>query len=233
MRLIVVSAVLVAAGCASTPTDETAAIGRACSTTDCFLERDVRDFEVIDRTTVIVYVGSQRCAFQLELRGTFCDLTFAPELFFSSPNDLDNITSTPGGINGRRGADIGDDLFGRRVDDRSSDLRICANDLTIDVDGGVFTESASSSQPTDRFGNTRSQCQVASVVSLTDDQLVELYVDRGVAPPPPPMGSGQIEIEEQAEESAPSDSATTPEAGGENGGDSAAPASEIAATRVD
>ena len=27
------------------------------SVEDCFLERDVRDFEVIDQTTLIVYVG--------------------------------------------------------------------------------------------------------------------------------------------------------------------------------
>jgi hypothetical protein len=47
------------------------------------------------------------------------------------------------------------------------------------------------------------------VVSITDDQLVELYVGRGVVPPLPPMGSGEIEIAEQ-DEPAPSDESVPP-----------------------
>ncbi len=62
MRLSIASSVLLIAGCASSPTDDTAAIDRACTVADCFFERDVRDFEVIDGTTLIVYTGSQRCA---------------------------------------------------------------------------------------------------------------------------------------------------------------------------
>ena len=58
--------------------DDTAATRRACSVADCFHERDVRDFEVIDQTHVVVYTGSQRCAFHVEVRGALCDLTFAP-----------------------------------------------------------------------------------------------------------------------------------------------------------
>ena len=192
MRLSAMSTVLLVAGCASNPIDNTAAIDRACSVDECFLERDVRDFEVIDQTTVIVYVGSQRCAFQLELRGTFCDLTFAPELFFYAPGDL------------QEGARPGDEIFGTHVGDRG--LRICANDLQIDIDGGAFTDgpsTSSSSQPTDRYGNRRSQCQVSDVASLTDDQLVELYVARGLVAPPPPMGSGEIEVGDQEEEANP------------------------------
>jgi hypothetical protein len=180
------SGVLLVAGCAGSPTDNTAAIDRACSVADCFLERDVRDFEVIDQTTLIVYVGSQRCAFQVELRGTFCDMTFAPEIFFYSPGDL------------QEGKRPGDEIFGSQLGDRG--LRICANDLQIDVDGGAFTESQPNAQPTDRYGNRRSQCQVTGVASLTDDQLVELYVARGLVPPPPPMGSGEIEVGDQEEE---------------------------------
>ena len=184
MRLSVASSVLLVAGCASSPTDNTAAVDRACSVTDCFLERDVRDFEVIGQTTLVVYVGSQRCAFKVDLRGTFCDLTFAPELYFYAPGDIQEGDRQPG------------DLFG--LGDRG--LRICANDLQIDVDGGVFTESSTATQPPDRYGNRRSQCQVAGVASLTDDQLVELYVGEGLIPPPPPMGSGEIEVGDQAEE---------------------------------
>ena len=65
-----------------------AATKRACGVEECFFERDVRDFEVIDQTHLIVYTGSQRCAFHVELRGTLCDLTFAPELYFSRTNEI-------------------------------------------------------------------------------------------------------------------------------------------------
>jgi len=187
MRLSVVSSVLLVTGCASSPTDNTAAVDRACSVEDCFLERDVRDFEVIGQTTLVVYVGSQRCAFKVDLRGTFCDMTFAPELFFYAPGDVQEGSGQPG------------DVFG--LGDRG--LRICANDLQVDVDGGAFTESSTATQPPGRYGNRRSQCQIAGVASLTDDQLVELYVGEGLVPPPPPMGSGEIEVGDQAEEATP------------------------------
>src|SRR5688572_33463654 len=67
--------------------DDTSATKRACSVEECFYERDIRDFEVIDQTHLIVYTGSQRCAFQIELTGALCDLTFAPELYFSSTSE--------------------------------------------------------------------------------------------------------------------------------------------------
>lgn len=206
---IVGGGILFLAGCASTPSDNTAAIDRACSVADCFNERDIRSFEVIDRETLVVYTGSQRCAFKVELTGTFCDMTFAPELYFRSPTDILQ--------DDRRSRSA---VFGSDLDDR--DLRVCANDLRISVDGGAFTEGRSgnnstgvfrsdqrategqartgpndSAPGTDRFGQSRSQCQVSDVSSLTDDQLVELYVARGLVPPPPPMGSGEIEIGEQ------------------------------------
>jgi hypothetical protein len=168
--------------------DEDDATKRACGVEECFFEREIRDFEVIDQTHVIVYTGSQRCPFYIELRGTFCDLTFAPELYFSRAGELDDLAV---------GAEI-DDPFdplpsvrGRR------DLRICTNDLTVQVHGGRFTDSLSSTAPPDRLGNARANCQVSSVESITDDQLVELYVARRVIPPLPPMGPGEIEVGEQ------------------------------------
>jgi hypothetical protein len=166
--------------------DTTQPVERACSVDDCFTEREVRDFEVVDQTTLIVYVGSQRCAFRVELRGTFCDLTFAPEIYFRSPSDFMRE----------------EDFFGGSRSGRLGDLRVCSNDIGISVDGGVFTENPQSSQPPDRFGNRRSECQIQSVASVTDDELLQLYVDRGVVPPPPPMGSGEIEVGEQQEEPA-------------------------------
>ena len=71
--------------------NETDAVARACSVEDCFREADVREFEIIDRTHVIVYVGSQRCAFHLEVRGALCDLSFAPEFYFRQANEVPQI----------------------------------------------------------------------------------------------------------------------------------------------
>ncbi len=179
--------------------DDTAATKRACGVEDCFFERDVRDFEVIDQSHLIVYTGSQRCPFHVELRGTLCDLTFAPELYFSRTNDISD-----------RGVAVGGDAFGARAADPfgpletanrgNRHLRICANDLSVQVHGGRFTESTTTPVQTDRFGNPIADCQVTSVTSITDDQLVEILVGRGIVPPLPPMGTGEIEVGEQEEE---------------------------------
>ncbi|HEX7236651.1 MAG TPA: hypothetical protein VF405_06790 [Gammaproteobacteria bacterium] len=177
--------------------DDTGATKRACSVEECFFARDIRDFDVIDQTHLIVYTGSQRCAFHIELRGTMCDMTFAPELYFSRNGDplsapTGGAPATPGG-----GAPSAfDPLTTSRSNDRH--LRICDNDMAIQVHGGQFTESATNTA-TDRFGNPRPDCQVMTVTSITDDQLVEFFVARGVVPPPPPMGAGEIEVGEQDE----------------------------------
>ena len=187
--------------------DDTTATKRACSVEDCFFERDIREFEVIDQTHLIIYTGSQRCAFHVELRGTMCDLTFAPELYFSRRGDL-STTSATEPVAGRGPADPFDTIETRR--DRS--LRICSNDLAIQVTGGRFTESVTTNVSTDRFGNPRTDCQVSTITSITDDQLVELYVARGVVPPLPPMGAGEIEVgeQEEPEQGAPSDDDAPP-----------------------
>jgi hypothetical protein len=175
--------------------DDTEATKRACSVADCFFERDVRDFEVIDQTHLIVYTGSQRCAFHVEVHGTLCDLTFAPELYFSKAIGVPD------------GRLIGDPLDPLDVGSREN-LRICKNDLGIQVHGGRFTESPGN-QSVDRYGNARAECRISAVTSITDDQLVEFYVGRGVLPPLPPMGPGEIEVGEQEEQ----------ETGGDNGAD--------------
>jgi hypothetical protein len=191
--------------------DDTVAVKRACGVTECFHERDVRDFEVIDQTHLIVYTGSQRCAFHVELRGTLCDLTFAPELFFSKANEVPDGPILGGDSASDRGQVDPFDPFEMTRRERR-DLRVCSNDISVMVHGGRFTESLSSAPVTrDRFGQPRinTDCRVSRVVSITDDQLVELYVGRGVVPPLPPMGSGEIEIAEQ-DEPAPSDESVPP-----------------------
>ena len=179
--------------------DDTGATKRACSVEECFFARDIRDFEVIDQTHLIVYTGSQRCAFHIELRGTMCDMTYAPELYFTRNGDVPESVITGGAepIPGRGPADPFDPLETARHNDRH--LRICDNDMAISVHGGRFTESPGANVPTDRFGNPRPDCQVLTVTSITDDQLVEFYVSRKVVPPLPPMGTGEIEVGEPDE----------------------------------
>jgi hypothetical protein len=227
MRLRVISAAVTLALATSAANgqrsgkNESEAVSRACSVEECFLENQVRDFEVIDETHLIVYVGSQRCAFHVELRGALCDLSFAPELYFRRTNEVPMIVAQ----RPSDGRDVGSPTT-PRVGGRSTDfdafeletrerrdLRICHNDLSIQVHGGRWTESqASGGLATDRFGNPRTDCRVSSVTSVTDDQLLEFYVGRGVIAPVPPMGTGEIEVGEQDEEGAapPSPAADVP-----------------------
>ena len=221
MRLAIIGSALVAAGCAGAPTaDNTQPANRVCGLDDCFYDRDVRDFEVIEHTTLIVYVGNERCPYQIELRGTLCDLAFAPEIYFDSPSEVVRDTDR--------------NTFGGSATARLHDLRICRNDINVGVSGGVLTDNPANNQPRGRFGsNQRSDCQISSVESLTDDQLIELYVRRGVVAPPPPMGSGKIEVGEQksTEPTSPSSetqAGTRPAGATEEGG--ASPRSEDAQT---
>jgi hypothetical protein len=206
---LVWACVIIAVSCSASAQrgkrDDTGSVNRTCGVGDCFLEADVRDFEVIDKTHLVVYIGSQRCAFHVELRGAFCDLTFAPELFFRRSNEMplggDRSIADDSAIP-RTSTGRGFDPLDQQRRERR-DLRVCDNDLTVQVHGGAFTESvAGEQQPTDRFGNPRTDCQISSVRAITDDQLVELYVGRGVVAPVPPMGAGQIEVGEQEDEGA-------------------------------
>jgi hypothetical protein len=204
MRITLIALASLASACASqnpqNVADASQPLDRACTVAECFNERDVRDFEVLNNTTLIVYVGPQRCAFRVDLTGTFCDLTFAPQVYFrrsSAALDVDPRALASGA--------------------RGMNDKVCANDLDVGVDGGAFTESGPVSPidrrlPTgprgaifdngqnDRFGNRRSDCRVRDVASLTDDQLVELLVERGVVAPPPPMGSGEIKVDSQEQQ---------------------------------
>jgi len=190
----------------------TEATKRACSVEECFFERDIRQFEVIDQTHLIVYTGAQRCAFHVELRGTMCDLTYAPELYFSRRGDIPTSGVTGGAepVSGRGPADPFSPLETARRTDRA--LRVCSNDMAIQVTGGRFTESSTTNVATDRFGNPRTDCTVLTVTSITDDELVEFFVGRGVVPPLPPMGTGEIEVGDQEEPEAGAGSADAPQA---------------------
>jgi hypothetical protein len=180
--------------------NDTEAINRACGVEECFLEAQIRDFEVVDRTHLIVYVGAQRCAFHVELRGALCDMTFAPELYFRGTNEV-SLFSNAAPRTGTRADDL--DPLDLETRERR-DMRICDNDLSVQVHGGRFTESQSSAGA-DRFGEPLTDCRVSNVTSITDDQLLEFYVGRGALAPVPPMGSGEIAVGEQEEEGAASE----------------------------
>jgi hypothetical protein len=129
-------------------------------------------------------------------------MQFATDVYFTSPT-----TERANGVRASRTADgvVPGAATVQPLDPRSSanqlnDLRICANDISIGVSGGSFTN--------DPTRTHQSDCQIQSVASLTDDKLMELYVRRGVVPPPPPMGSGQIQVGAQS---------TPPPSGGSGG----------------
>jgi hypothetical protein len=89
-------------------------------------------------------------------------------------------------------------------------LKVCDNNLGLQVSGGAFSNSTLAnpvdplSDPSvrrDRYGRPMTaDCQVSSVASITDDQVVEIYVAHRVAPPLPPMGSGEIQVGKQSGE---------------------------------
>jgi hypothetical protein len=145
-----------------------------CPTTDCFNQQQVRNFEVLDATTLVLYVGNQDCPFLVEFIGSSCDLTFlgSSTLIFRPDTLREEFES--------------DIRF----------TRICARDIGIGVAEDPFIDSGAGDLP-----GTTLACHIRNVASLTDDELLEQYVDRNLAPPPPPLGTGRVTApdEESAE----------------------------------
>ena len=146
MKLGVAGSVLFFACCLTRLSGEAQAGERSCNVKDCFFARDVRSFDVIDKSTLIVYVGSQHCAFRVELRGTFCDLTYAPELVFSDPKDVPIGEASPSsqrntpGVQGFSFAEADDPNLPGQRRGRAS-LKVCDNNLGLQVSGGAFSNS--------------------------------------------------------------------------------------------
>lgn len=197
---------LILFGCAGTQTSDTGPAAR-CETTDCFFERDVRDFEIIDRQTLIVYVGRQRCPFVLELDGFDCDLTFTPEVQF-----FQGSLGQLGGVSNVSSGQVCSSTRSLYVYSGILDPRGLMPDSRIDPRTGRQTDSGGFDSPIGggaggRLGdrppldpaNAEDVCRVRDIRSINDDQLIELYVDEGVMPPPPPIGSGEIEVPPEAD----------------------------------
>lgn len=196
---VTAAALVVLAGCSSTETVSDEPLTR-CESTDCFNQLQIRDYDVVDGNTVVVYVGPQECAFRVDFSGAFCDLSFyVGDIVFRRSNQRERAFRDP------------EQLPDFRNRPNVFNSRVCANDFGLGLREGPFTQAGGPNNDP-----TGLDCRVADVVSLTDDELIELYVDKRLAPPPPPLGQGQIEVGEPDE---------TSEAEAEEGG---APSSEAA-----
>jgi len=161
------------AACTSTSQVSNEPVDR-CETTDCFNQQQVRNFEIVDETTLVVYVGNQNCPFRVEFTGAFCDLTFLPgsDLVFR-PDTL-------------RAAREPDNVL----------MRVCSRDSNLGIDEGPFSTAPGG----DEFPDGRNPCRVRDIASLTDDELLELYVEKQITAPPPPFGTGEITVPDEPEE---------------------------------
>ncbi|MBN1237141.1 MAG: hypothetical protein JXB36_01505 [Gammaproteobacteria bacterium] len=207
MRLAVCIVASWLIGCAGNPSEDTGPVAR-CETTDCFYERDVRSFQVVNRSTIVVYVGQQRCPFVVELDGLACDVSIAPQIHFFqlAVGRLDRATgvrepqvcSTTRGLYAYTGI-LDPSLLGAsdRIDPVTGRPggfgRTAPGGFGRSTPGGVGEEVAI--DPT-----MQDMCRVRRIRSMNDDQLLELYADEGVMPPPPPIGHGQLEVPESADE---------------------------------
>jgi hypothetical protein len=156
-----------------------------CLERDCFYDRQVRDFRVIDSETVVIYVGANRCPYLVKVSGFYCDLKYIPDIDFYHERERRFEERS---IRAR-----GDPLeqafgrFGSTTDGFTRNDRICSNNApqyALDTFGfGAYSE--------DQIPVDQAECPVHSVVRITDDDLIELYTQDGMAPPPP-IGNGSI-----------------------------------------
>jgi hypothetical protein len=153
-----------------------------CESATCFDQRRIRDFEVVDSTTLIVYVGEQKCPFLVSLTGTFCDITFLPgfDVAFGPTTARELRQPTLGRSSGR--VDL-------------TYARVCANDLGMGLVEGPFTSS--DGDPGQQRGL---DCRIQDIESLTDDEILEVYVETHGVAPPPPFGTGRVSAPDNAEE---------------------------------
>ena len=150
-----------------------------CLDATCFNSDQVRDFEVIEGTTLIVYVGRQRCPFLIELDGLFCDATYIPDIGFIHEREA-RLEQRQARVEQRV-----TDVF--RANAQRNRMRVCthtANQFALDTFGFGGSES---DVPTGRL-----PCEIRNITPLSDDEILELFVDEGLVPPPPPIGTGEI-----------------------------------------
>ena len=195
------------AGCATTA-DPDKPVVAACAGVQCFRERDIRDIEFLDDHTLVAFVGPNRCAYRMELDGTYCGYGFGPMIDFvpasgsrrilaGSPREeliclsdrpyvRDPLTDP--------GAMLGTDIGG------GSQRGPSGVPSVGDLRGAAGRGPLGSNAP-ERID----QCRVAAITPLSDDELLEVYSEAGAQSPLPPVGSGQVSVPE--DQSASEDSA--------------------------
>lgn len=187
--------VLFMGGCAAGPAvaakDRPA---RRCDASQCFRQRDIRDYEVIDDDTLVVFTGARHCAFVVKLRGAQCRLDFATQIAFlrRRPGTVGPRSPLPGSSPDPFGIDRG---AGRSYYESVS--RVCAYSPRLLVYTGPV--DAGSLEPLGGLSGLGDACDIGDVYSITDDELLEMYVDRHITPPPPPVGPGELRVTGQDE----------------------------------
>jgi len=151
--------------CSLGATDVSAQATR-CRSSNCFDEHDVRDFEVLTEDTMVVYVGRKRCPFLIRVDSLYCDLTFVPDVgFMKTRGRTDGFRST----------------------------RVCTHDVGIGLDTfGFGARDVTTDQGANAATSQQMACRIREFRPLSDDEIIELYVDQGIIAPPPPVGTGQI-----------------------------------------
>lgn len=185
---------LLLAGCAGNPATIASAPTERCGSNECLLQRDIRAVEVIDGSYVVVYAGRQRCPFVVEIDPLSCDIGVAPDIRFlqRSLERLDRATAvtdgricpTTRGLMLYAGIPIPDVL--------PQGAELPAAPVGIEPAGELETEMIGSEIAIDT--ESRDVCIINTIRAINDDQLLELYVERGIAPAPPPIGPGELEV---------------------------------------
>jgi hypothetical protein len=143
-----------------------------CSS-ECFNQRNIRDWQILDDSTVILFAGRERCPFIADIDSVTCDVRFLPAFL-----EIRKI-----------------ELGSRRVT-RNLSGRVCTYDPRLEF--VLEVQDFVNDDPTGQG------CRIFDLRQVSDDSLVELYVDRDMLPPPPPVGSGEVtkvEDEEPADDS--------------------------------
>jgi hypothetical protein len=169
-----------------------------CGINECFLERQIRDFEVFDRGTIVVYVGRDRCPYKIEVDQLYCNLTYLPEVEFVDRREKRIETVLRGG------PQTDDSLLDEITDDitvgtdrGTANRRVCTYSPSLALKTQGFAAEAEGGLPPGDL-----PCRVRTITAMTDDELLELYVDQDLLPPPPPIGIGDISRTDDSDESA-------------------------------
>lgn len=215
LTVSIVLALPVLAGCATT-SDPDKPVTAACSGMQCFREHSIRDIEYLDQNTLVVFVGPQRCAFRMELDGSYCDYGAGPTIDFVPTGRI-----VPGATSDNMIC-LADRPY--IVDPMSAASRVGSNGAPVRGQAGVDAlRSAVGGHPLGTSTAARmdpNQCRVDKITALSDDELLELYTEKGAQSPPPPIGSGQVSVpgadgaEPAADGAEPATGEAAPAAGG-------------------